>query len=283
MFKTERETLLMAARLTRWATRLGFAAPTSLLVALPQWEARAAEWPTPDDQVKPCRPTISCTADIVSPGLLEVEAGGLFSKFGKLQSESLELTFPVLIKLTLTRLLQLQVGSNGYTVISGNAPAQYFDNLFFGPKLHLVDQGDIRPSLALTAQLSVPTFGQDGRTHEVDAFFTGHASKDISILHVDWNVGVDAWRLDAPVAQVFTALALSTMLSSTFGVALEGYYFSNTSIVPRDGGVRLVFSTTVRPWMVVDVGDDVGFFPSTRAFSAFFGMTFIPGVLWRSS
>jgi hypothetical protein len=35
----------------------------------------------PDEhvQAKPCRPTISCTADIVQPGALEVEVGGAYA------------------------------------------------------------------------------------------------------------------------------------------------------------------------------------------------------------
>jgi hypothetical protein len=30
-----------------------------------------------------------------------------------------------------------------------------------------------------------------------------------------------------------------------------------------------------------DVGGDAGWFPSTRAYSVFFGMTIVPVVLWR--
>jgi hypothetical protein len=36
-----------------------------------------------------------------------------------------------------------------------------------------------------------------------------------------------------------------------------------------------------RPWLVFDCGGDVGFFPSTRAYSLFIGMTIVPVLLWR--
>jgi hypothetical protein len=243
--------------------------------------SRSAELPDPDVQAKPCRPTISCTADLAVPGALEVETGSLYSK---LSHGGGELTFPVLFKLTLSKLFQLQLGSNGYTSVAGATPVSYFDNIFFGPKLHLVDQGDAWPSLALTAQLSVPTFSEVGYARNVDAFFTAHASKDLASLHMDLNIGVDAWGIDSsPTAQEFTALALSTSLSSIFGVALEGYVFSNAApVANRDGGVRVAFSATVRQWMVLDAGGDAGFYPSTRVYSLFFGMTILPVLLWKS-
>jgi len=116
-----------------------------------------------------------------------------------------------------------------------------------------------------------------------DGILTGHASKDIGSLHVDWNVGLDLWRLDATrVSQGFTALAFSTSLQPPFSIAIEGYAFSDAGpVAPRDAGVRIVVATTPRPWLVFDVGGDAGLFPSTRSFSAFVGMTVIPVVLWR--
>ncbi len=241
-----------------------------------------ADLPDSSVQARPCRPTISCTADIVAPGALEVEAGELYSKT---VNGDHQLSFPFLLKLSLSKILQLQLGSNGYTAIAGAVPARYLDNIFFGPKLHVLDQTDYRPSVAITGQVSLPTISQTGYLPNFDAFLTGHASKDISLLHVDWNVGIYDWRLDnSPLTQVFTALALSTSLSPVFGVALETYVFSSAApAAARDGGVRAALSSNVRSWMVVDVGGDVGFFPSTRAFSFFFGMTLVPVLLWKSN
>src|SRR5580700_5739927 len=93
--------------------------------------------PDARDHALPCRPTVSCTADIAAPGTLEVEGGLLFSRLG---GPAREWSYPFLLKQTLTKLLQLQIASNGLTTVRGVAPAQYLDNVGAGLKLHLRDQ-----------------------------------------------------------------------------------------------------------------------------------------------
>src|SRR5262249_15049422 len=90
---------------------------TVLLLAIP---ARAAGWPDERDRVLPCRPTIACTADLVAPGTLEIEAGYLYRRAA---GGAVQRTWPFLIKLTVAPWVQLQVGSNGYTASPGSAPA----------------------------------------------------------------------------------------------------------------------------------------------------------------
>jgi hypothetical protein len=93
--------------------------------------------PPGDTQTLPCRPTIACTADFVPTGVFEVEAGSLFRRLGV---TGRQWTFPFLAKLTLTPWFQLQVGSNGYSVVRGDVPAQFLDDTQVGGKFHLVDQ-----------------------------------------------------------------------------------------------------------------------------------------------
>jgi hypothetical protein len=242
--------------------------------------ARAAEAPDDRDSAHPCRPTISCTADLTSPGTLEVEAGELASVT---RAGAQQASFPVQLKQTFTTLVQLQVASNGYTFAGPSPRAHYLDNVVIGPKLHLVDQGPLVPSLALSAELGLPTFAATGYALHDDAFVTAYASKDFGPVHADLNVGLDAWQLDASVRpQVFTALALSTPLTSWLSVAVEGYVFSDASpAASRDGGVRVALGLTARPWLVLDLGGDAGAYPDTRAASFFAGATFIPVVWWR--
>ncbi len=237
--------------------------------------------PDSRDDVHPCRPTISCTADIVAPGRFELEAGGLASSAAN--GGAHVVSVPFLLKQSFTHLLQLQVGSNGYTLVDSTPRVHYLDNVFFGPKLHLHDQGDLWPSLAFSAQVGLTAFAATGYARHDDAFFTGFASKDIGFLHADWNVGTLMWGLNAtPDVQLFTALAISPILAPPFGLAVEGYYFSNAPpFAPRDGGGRAYVGLTPRSWLTFDVGGDVGFFPSTRSFSLFVGVTMIPVVFWR--
>ena len=111
----------------------------------------------------PCRPTVSCTADIAALGTLELESGLLSSK---LSEQARVWSYPF---------LQVQVASNGFTTIRGFTPAQYLDNVGAGAKLHVHDQSEIWPSLAATALVSIPTFLREGYLRIYDGFLTGHA------------------------------------------------------------------------------------------------------------
>lgn len=241
--------------------------------------AKAAEGPG-DTRGLPCRPTIACTADIVVPGAVEIEAGSLTRSLGASRQE----TFPFLAKLTLAKWIQVQVGSNGYTAVRGPAPASYFDNMTVGAKAHVLDQGDYRPAVSVSAAASAPVASQDGQSLYADAFFTGYVTKDLGPVHADLNVGLNAWRLNADAAsQGWIALALSTSLPPPFGLMLENYYFTGAgAAASHDGGVLFAVSHSPRPWLTFDAGGDVGYFPATRAFSAFVGMTLVPVLLWRS-
>jgi hypothetical protein len=233
-----------------------------------------------DVSALPCRPTIACTADFVRPGALEIEAGYIGRQLsGGIGQRSL----PVLFKLTLARWFQLQVGSNGYTFQRGPVAAQYFDNVMAGGKVHLLDQTAALPSASLSAALGVPTFaGQTGYTRVDDAFFTAYVTKDFGLLHADFNVGVNEWDIGASWrAQPFAALAFSAPLPPLFGVMAEGYVFGDAGpLAPRDGGFLFAMTHAPEPWLVFDLGGDVGLFPTTRAWSVFVGMTVVPVVLW---
>jgi hypothetical protein len=266
--------------------RLPFPAPAiaaallaaSLLAAAP---GRALGPPDERDRVLPCRPTIACTAELVSPGTLELEAGYIYRHAGTGDTQR---SLPFLFKLTIAKWLQAQLGSNGYTVAEGSTPARYLDNANLGLKFQLLEQGKVAPALALSGAVSVPTFsGQTGYSRIYDAFFVGYASKDLGPIHADLNVGLNLWRLWAhPLPQGWTALALSADLVAPFGVMAESYVFSNAAqAAGRDGGVLFALTHAPRKWLVFDLGSDVGFYPTSRAYSVFVGMTIVPVVFWR--
>jgi hypothetical protein len=255
--------------------------PTAASLLLAPLTARAAGAPGDDDGVAPCRPTIACTAELAHPGTVEVEAGGLYRQAG---SGSTQRSLPFLIKLTLSHLVQLQVSSNGYTVAQGDAPARFFDNAVLGVKLHITDQSDAWPALALSGAVGIPTpAGQQGYVRAYDAFFTAYASKDLGPVHADLNTALNLFGLDDhPVAQGLLTLALSTNLPPPFGIMAESYVYSNAApLAPRDGGFLVALSHTPRKWLTFDVGGDIGFYRLTRAYSLFVGMTVVPVVLWR--
>ena len=245
-------------------------------LAVVLWSARAVAdvFPDPSYSALPCRPTIACTADIVPPGVLELESGYIYRRLGSGAHQS---SIPFLAKLTLLEWVQLQVGSNGPTVASAPSEARYFDDVTLGLKVHVRAQSAHAPSISLSATLSIPTFQATGYTRTYDALFTAYATKDFGWLHADWNVGANAWRIEgAPLPQVWSALALSVQLPRRFGAMLEGYYFSDAAPVnPHDGGILAALSFQPRRWIVLDAGPDVGLVRSTRVASAFVGVTVI--------
>lgn len=238
-----------------------------------------ADLPDERDHALPCRPTIACTADFVPPGTFEVESGALFRRVG---GGVRQWTLPFLLKQTVTEALQLQLGSNGYTVERDGASARYLDDLTLGAKAHLVDQTDRRPSVSISAAASIPMASSEGYLRTYDGLFTGYVTKDFGPIHADLNVGLNLWRIEDPVPQEWAALALSMNLPAPFAVMGEGYVFSDAApVATRDGGFLFAFSESPRTWLVFDQGGDVGFFPTTRSYSLFIGMTVIPAVLWR--
>jgi hypothetical protein len=251
---------------------------------------RAAETPDDRDKALPCRPTIACTADVVPPGTLDVETGVIFRHLSAPGGATMAMratrqwSFPFLLKLTVAPWLQLQAGSNGFTAARGETPQSFFDDAVVGAKFHLHDQTRLTPSIALSADASVPTFPGLGYERTVDAFFTAYVTKDVGYVHADFNAVLNVWRLDAaPLEQGLVALALTANVPPPFGVMGEAYYQSSADpVASRDGGFLFAFTHSPRPWLIFDIGGDVGFFPSYRSYSTFIGMSFIPAVLWRS-
>jgi hypothetical protein len=241
--------------------------------------AHAVGFPDASYKALPCRPTIACTADIVPPGVAELELGYIYRRLGNRANQH---SVPFLLKLTIADWLQFQFGSNGPTLASWPSPARFFDDLTFGLKLHLRDQTTDAPSLSFSATASIPVPDALGYLRTYDAFFLAYITKDIRWLHADLNLGLNLWRLDGlPLPQPWIALALSVALAHGFGPMLELYYFSDAAPVElSDAGMLVALSYQPRNWIVLDAGFDVGFVASTRAVSAFVGMTVIPLDLW---
>ena len=229
-----------------------------------------------DLRVAPCRPTVTCTADLAPPGELELELGYQLRRVD--EGGAFEQATPFLVKLPLARWVEVQVGGNGYTVAPG---ARYFDNVTAGAKLHFVDQEGQRPSLALTVTASVPTVAQRGYTRSYDLFAVAHASKDYGKLHLDWNVGFALLQLERPVVtQRFTAIAATYALTGRLSATLEPHYFSDADpAAPRDVGAIVAIGYAIRPWLVLDGAVDV-VFADQGSVAGLAGISIAPVRLW---
>jgi hypothetical protein len=273
--------------------RRSLAVGAALLLSIGSISATFAASAAADDEdtvrVLPCRPTISCSADIVPPGAAEIEAGYAarrVSEGGYVETE------PVLLKLTLLRWLQLQAGTSALVYSLGAVPRRldYVDDLTAGVKLHLLDQTSYTPSFALSASLSVPSFDPDTEAPGgYAASFWAYASKDFGApgspgaLHVDLNGGFDVLQpgVADQRARPFGALALTESLPLKLCAMAEVYAFGDGGLpAPRDAGVLGAVGYAPKPSMMFDVGGDVSAFPATRTFTLFAGVTFVPGRLW---
>jgi hypothetical protein len=259
---------------------LFFAAVAATLLAAAT--AEAVEGPG-DTQALPCRPTIACTADIVPPGALELEGGGIYRRLAGRENQ---VTVPFLAKLTLATWLQLQVGTSGYTRLSGGAatPAvEYVDDISMGAKLHIVDQGATTPSVSASFAVLVPSFAHGSVSETDDIAMTLYASKDFGPLHADLNAGLNRYGVNAlPASQGWVSLSLSTSLPAHFGIAVENYYFEPAQpFASRDAGGLVALTYTALSWLVLDAGFDVGYVEATRDYSLFGGMTVVPLRLWK--
>ncbi|HUJ25835.1 MAG TPA: hypothetical protein VLW85_07450 [Myxococcales bacterium] len=237
--------------------------------------AGAAELPGPGDRVLPCRPTVACTAEISAPGQLEWEAGfqhkvGLGSR--------VEST-PLLLKLSLTENFQLQLGTGGLTVVSGDAPASFFDASQVLGKLSF-PLGEGRPTIGATAAVNLPTATLDRK--RTDALFAVLVSQDVIGFHYDFNAGLNLLAVDAAAqVQGWAALSISHDLPLDLTGMIEGWHSTAAgALADRDGGFLFAAGWSPLPWVCFDVGGDVALFADGRRFSVFAGVTSAVADLW---
>jgi hypothetical protein len=242
------------------APRVGWASVRGIAIVLSLVSATAR---ADDVRVLPCRPTVTCTAELSDPGTVELELGYQWRReAGDTQ------TTPFLLKLPLAHWLEVQVDGNGYTAAPG---ARYVDDAVVGAKLHLLDQDSWWPALAVTASAAIP--GHD----PFEVIATVHASKDAGRYHVDVNIGLDAWR---NVRQPYAAIAVSRALTGRWSVAIEPHYFAYAEpLAQRDGGAIGALAFAARSWLVIDAAiDAVAIGP--RAVAALAGVSIAPVRLW---
>ena len=231
-----------------------------------------------EEQSLPRRPTIACTADLVTPGTIEVELGYLFRR---LPGGAAQHTLPILAKLTLARWVQLQVGGNGLT-FQTITPKFYADDIVLGIKFHIRDQTRRGPSISWSVAASLPVMSANGYARSDDLLMTAYITKDVWRVHGDLNLGLNMWNMGGDtIPQPWAALALSGDLGKGFSLMGETYVFApGGRYATRDGGFLFALAYSPRKWVVLDAGGDVGFFWAQRKASAFIGSTFAPFRYW---
>jgi len=226
----------------------------------------------------PCRPTIACTAEFVPAGYAEVEVGYAASRLGV----GYQHTTPLLLKVTASEDLQLQLGTNG-PVLQPDRDA-YLDNWQLLAKLRLTRENGGLPALALSAAISIPS-EIGGRDYHAawNAQGVAYASKNLGPLHADLNVAVNFLDLGRGTSvQPWAALSVSSDVGLGLTPMIELYQFwAAEPDAVRDAGLLLALGYAITPWLVMDVGGDVGLGAQDRSFTLFAGFTALTPRLWR--
>lgn len=228
-------------------------------------------------QTQPCRPTVSCTADMIAQGQLEVEVGYLY------QNEPIgyQSSTPLLIKLTLIDDLQVQVGGNGLvTDTSTDSTYAYFDDVTVGLKYRLLKQSRYIPSMAISAIETIPMPRRLGYNWDHDTLIY-HASDTYRWLHADFNYGINFWRGDGAQTQTYAALAFSAALSDLVSLIGEGSTFSDADpISPHNNTLIAAVAVSPRSWMTFDAAIEQSYYRDFQVTSYTVGVTVLPGQLW---
>ena len=263
-----------------------------LLPAFTAWLASAslayaqeqpATSPSPSQQAPPeeitavpNRPTFASTAEVVQPGVLEIEYG--------FEGGDGHQNINGLVKFGLFRWLEFRVANNpvlrdGGVFGTGDSGA--------GFKLRLTPQKNRRPTISLLYAAALPT-----ANHDLGVQAAGHSiqllvSKDFGKHHFDVNEGIQFVGRLGPGASgfdrnYFTALSWSHPLRGKWGVTgeLAGYSRTNAA-TPATMTILFAPTYNVSPRLVLDAGAYVAAYGNLPRVTVFFGVTYSIVDLYR--
>ena len=218
---------------------------------------------------------VSEGADVAARGTLEVE-----TDYAQIWSDSaVANSGAALLKYSLSDSLQLQLGTNNLITVQSGASTQLLDGVYLGPKLVLRDQGEIAPSIAVSAMVMLPTRDGDAAlTQTVDTYLCAYASKNVLGLHTDLNLGLNVLSIDDhPATQLVAAAAVSRELVPDLGAAFETYMFQGGgAYADHDAGALLALSYTPAPWIKIEAGGDLALYRDARSLTLFTAVTVVP-------
>ncbi len=221
----------------------------------------------------PNRPTIASTAEVVQPGVLELEYG--------FEGGDGHQNINGLVKFGLTKWLEVRVANNPILRDSGVFGT---GDSGAGFKLRMFSQNQgWRPTVTVLYALTIPS-----ASHGLGAQAYGHAiqilvSKDFGKHHFDWNEGIQLSGRPRPLPSgydrgYFSALSWSHPLRGKWAVTAE---LAGTSKIndATPGVMTILFAPiyNVSPRLVLDAGAYVAVYGNLPRVTAFFGVTYSIG------
>jgi hypothetical protein len=265
--------------------RLAILGVSLLLAPAPHALAQAAAGqPPPEAPVlsDPDRPDVTNGARLVGIGLLQVEAGGLFTRPAAGQRA---FGTPLTARIGLFEWLEARIGTEGLLVQSdGTTRVTGYGNTQVGAKLRLwADAGGI-PVVSILPALNLPT------ANARDGLGSGLVEGTIVVLtgadlghhaHVDANYGIGAIGDSATgsrFAQHLVSVSTSDAVTDNWSPYLEIFWFSRQSAAGGsatglDGGAIYQIGTR----LAVDGGMQFGLSRDAPGFAVFGGMSVLVG------
>lgn len=228
--------------------------------------------------VTPYRPSVSSPAQLPAPGQLELELGGLSTKTGADQRDSI----PYLLKLAFTNEWGILLGGEGYVSDRdgfGNRANGIGDTNITLKRAFLIDDATAF-GLELTAKQ--PTAKDSIGSGAADYTLNGIFSKDLGEIHMDLNLNttrLGAFDDGTGRMQTGWASSFSTSLNEKWGATgeLSGTHRSN---VPSTAQLLTALTYSPSKRMVIDFGVAKGLNNASEDWSLFTGIVLPVANFW---
>lgn len=250
----------------------------AILVILPLVATLSCAAFAEDAQVTPYRPSVSNPAQLPTPGQLELELGGLTSKAGATQRDSL----PYLLKFAFTDQWGLLLGGDAL-VSTDDAPGGRArgigDTTLVLKRALLVDEAT---AFGMEFSVKLPTARDSIGSGKSDYMLNGIFSKDLGKVHVDANLNFTRMgAIDVGTARTQTGLSASLSMPTA-----EKWNATGELSGTRRGGVpgtaQLLAALAYSPsrQMTIDFGVAKGLNSASPDWSIFSGVVVPIASFW---
>ena len=242
----------------------------------------SAQAPPPPEPIQPDRPDVTNGTHIVGTGLLQIEAGGLYTHAAERQHA---FGSPFTARVGVLDWLELRLGTDGIlTKTDGINAASGLGNTQFGAKLRLwADPGGV-PILSILPSVNLPTADPDkglgsGDPDYTITFLTGRDLGERGRIDINYGVGaIGAGGGRSHFAQHLLSASSSFAVSTRWNPYAEVFWFSrqdasDNAVAALDAGAVY----TLNPKLALDGGVQFGVTRNTSAFSAFGGVSVVVG------
>ncbi|HXD75031.1 MAG TPA: transporter [Vicinamibacterales bacterium] len=188
----------------------------------------------PDESIEPDRPDVTNGTHIVSPGLVQIEFGGMYTRDTAEQSGG---TSPFTIRIGVADWIEARFGADGLTTQNGpDANGTSFGNIQVGAKLRLWADPGGAPVLSILPNINLPTADATKGLGSGDADYTIALLTGTDIRkrgHIDVNYGVGAIGAGQGrphYVQHLISASISDAVTDRWNPYVEVFWFSRTDV-----------------------------------------------------